>query len=132
MLSYEQQIPEEDGIRIVSASAFPTVFRIIAWVDFAKSGLANPDNARRAEADGASLDKLNLIEISLCAIGGDGKRYANMSSGYVADDPEGVTETERRCWFEIDSPYFDAPEELTLEFAGLDGKTVRAFLLLKK
>jgi hypothetical protein len=124
-LIYTQAGATENGIEIISAFADPTTFRITAWVDFAKSGLANPDNARYAETEGLNLDKLNLIGVGVHAVGPDGRLYGGTTSGYEPYAREGVNpESEAYCWFEIDSPYFDAPEKLTIVFAGFEGTTL--------
>jgi hypothetical protein len=55
------------------------------------------------------------------------KLYGGMSSSST-DVADGVA----KCWFEIDSMYFDAPETLTLVFVGGDGTVIEVPLALSR
>jgi hypothetical protein len=142
-------------------TVLPTVCRIEARIDFAASGLGNPENseyARKQTAGGYEIDydslyaKLNMLDTNVTALTEAGLEYlssyqyqkpkqrtapkeqarlvgvyTSILSEYIA-----VTDSVVTCWFETESMYFDAPENLTLRFAGYDGKVIDIPIALRK
>ncbi|MDR1014277.1 MAG: hypothetical protein LBL86_04790 [Coriobacteriales bacterium] len=104
------------GIEVTSVTVLPSVCRLEADLDFSKNGLGHPDSATLSAETGYPQAKYDLMHVDACAEAG-GKRY---DAGSWSQN--GVTDGVAKCWFELDSMYFDAPETLTLSFAS--GRTV--------
>jgi hypothetical protein len=114
------------GIEITGVTVQPTVCRIKANLDFSQSGLSNPESAAISAETGFPQAKYDLMTLGVYAKADD-KRYGSMSSSFT-DVTDGVV----KCWFEIDSMYFDAPETLTLFFVDNDGTTIEVPLVLSR
>ena len=120
-----------EGVEIVSVTVNPSVCRIEALIDFKASGLGNPGNANAEATPWTTAEwqsaKLDMFDLDLHATDGEGNLYRFRSSAHT-DVANGIV----ACWIEVDSMFFDAPENLTLHFASLNGVTVDASLALSK
>jgi hypothetical protein len=106
------------GVEITKVTVQPAVCRIEANLDFSKNGLGNPESAAISAETGYPQAKYDLM-----ALGGVRAKAGDRLYGFVASSFTEVTDGVVKCWFEVDSMYFDAPETLTLVFEG-DGDTV--------
>ena len=105
------------GIVVESVSVLPSVCRVEASINFDMAGLANPDNANQADSP-RQLGKLDWLNSHVYAVSGNDV-YGGMTSDYTEVNGRVV-----RCWYEIDSMYFDAPEKLTLILEGYRGAVI--------
>ncbi|MDR1157370.1 MAG: hypothetical protein LBK75_03560 [Oscillospiraceae bacterium] len=117
-----------NGVEITSVTVQPGVCRIEAMIDFAKSGLDNPNSTAISAETGFPKAKYDLMVVGVRAQDPKGHVYGDMSNDFMDYDGDVVT-----CWFEIESMYFDVPETLTLEFRGAnEGIVVEVPLVLEK
>ena len=120
-----------DGIGITSATVSPATCRIEAWIDFAKTGLGDPNSA--AQASGRETDdldmliaKLDMLHLDIYAQSGD-KIYGFQVSNHT-DATGGIV----TFWVELESMYFDAPENITLHFENQNNVAVEIPLALQR
>ena len=113
------------GIVIESVNVLPSVCRIEASIDFDKAGLANPENIHKTDSP-RQLGKFDWLDSFIHAVSGNDE-YRFMASDYTEVNGRIV-----RCWYEIDSMFFDAPENLTLILEGYGGTVIEILLTLDK
>jgi len=119
-LAYTAANNSVDGVTILSVSVLPSVCRIEAEIDYSQNTLANPETVKLA-SEPKYVPKMQVFDTRVNATDANGKTYRSQSSDYYPDEPLGGA---TKCWFEIDSMFFDAPETLTLTFTGYNGTTI--------
>ena len=102
------------GIVIESVTVLPSVCRIEAAIDFDKAGLANPENIYQTDSP-RLLGKLDWLDSHIHAVSGSDV-YGGMTSSYTEVNGRVV-----KCYYEIGSMFFEAPENLTLILIGYEG-----------
>ena len=120
-----------DGIEITSVTVSPATCRIEARIDFAKTGLGDPNSA--AQASGMQTDnldmliaKLDMLNLDIYAQSGD--RIYGLQAGSHTDATGGIV----TLWVELESMYFDAPENITLHFENQSNVSIEIPLVLHK
>ena len=116
-IAADPQAAQSHGITIHSVTVLPSTCRIEAAIDYSKNALANPNNIGMADSP-RLLGKLDWLDTSVAAESGN-KTFGGMSSNYSEVNGRVV-----ECSFEIDSMYFDAPENITLRFEGYGGTII--------
>ena len=111
------------GIIIERVSVLPSVCRIEASIDFNRAGLADPDNENRTDSP-RQLGKFDLLDSHIHAVSDD-HVYSGMTSDYTEVNGRVV-----KCWYEIGSMFFDAPENLMLVLEGYSGTVIEIPLIL--
>jgi len=113
------------GIVIESVTVLPSVCIIEASIDFSKAGLADPDNINRTDSP-RQLGKFDWLDSYVHAVS-DSDEYRFIASDYTEVNGRIV-----RCWYEVGSMFFEAPENLTLLLEGYGGTVIEILLTLDR